>query len=331
MTTSRIARWALALLVLSMLGAMPGAAHAQAAEATAEAGPTEAGPTEAQRLEASAHFRRGVTLYEEGDYEAAMIEFQRAYDVLPTYNVLFNIGQTQLAMWHYVAALRAFEAYLEQGGERIDAERRAQVEEAIATLRGRTGTIALRVNVDGAEIRVDEEEVGRAPLAEPLPVDVGRHVIEVRAPEHQPWRETITIAGGEAAELDVTLHEIAATVVVEQRSESHPVRTVGITGLVITGAVAIGAVVTGVLAVQSHDRLQEQLGVVPGDRAAIEGARDETATLSLATDVMIASAVVLGGVSLALVIADSGGDESEQAPSASLHVTPTGVAVRGTF
>ncbi|MCL2449171.1 MAG: tetratricopeptide repeat protein, partial [Polyangiaceae bacterium] len=34
--------------------------------------------------EAAAHFTRGVTYYGEGDYPAALVEFDRAYAIAPT-------------------------------------------------------------------------------------------------------------------------------------------------------------------------------------------------------------------------------------------------------
>ena len=61
------------------------------------------------RAEASKRFRRGVKLYNDGDFVAALIEFKRAYELEPNYRVLYNLGQTSRELKDYAAALRAYE------------------------------------------------------------------------------------------------------------------------------------------------------------------------------------------------------------------------------
>ena len=48
-----------------------------------------------------------------------LAEFMRAYELLPNYRVLYNIGQVQLERHDYVAALHAFDDYLEQGARDV--------------------------------------------------------------------------------------------------------------------------------------------------------------------------------------------------------------------
>ena len=65
------------LLLCSFLAAAAPVRFARADDATTQA-------------EARAHFSRGVEFYKEGDYRTALIEFKRAYEVLPNYKVLYN-------------------------------------------------------------------------------------------------------------------------------------------------------------------------------------------------------------------------------------------------
>jgi uncharacterized membrane protein len=44
--------------------------------------------------DAGKHFQRGVSLYGEADYRAALIEFKRAYALAPNAAVLYHVGQT---------------------------------------------------------------------------------------------------------------------------------------------------------------------------------------------------------------------------------------------
>src|ERR1043165_5818761 len=62
--------------------------------------------------EAGKHFQRGVTLYNEADYRAALVEFKRAYEIAPNSAVLYNIGQTYYQLQNYAAALVALGRYL---------------------------------------------------------------------------------------------------------------------------------------------------------------------------------------------------------------------------
>jgi len=55
--------------------------------------------------EAGKHFQRGVTLYNETDYRAALVEFRRAYDLAPNAAVLYNIGETEYQLRDYASAL----------------------------------------------------------------------------------------------------------------------------------------------------------------------------------------------------------------------------------
>src|SRR5512145_1254691 len=46
--------------------------------------------------EASQRFQRAVKLYRERSFDAALAEFNRAYELSPDYRVLYNLGQVQV-------------------------------------------------------------------------------------------------------------------------------------------------------------------------------------------------------------------------------------------
>ncbi len=156
--------------------------------------------------EARTRFTRGLELYEAGDYEAALAEFTRAYEVAPHFAVLYNIAQVKAQLVRYPEAVETFERYLAEGGDQIAAPRRAEVEEELRRLGALIGRIALVVeNPERATVYVDDTEIGRTPLGSPLRVSAGRHVIEVRAEGFLPTRRLVTVAGGEEETLHVAL------------------------------------------------------------------------------------------------------------------------------
>src|SRR6185369_3894831 len=112
--------------------------------------------------------------YKDHDFVAAMVEFKRAYELVPNYVVLYNIGQTARELKDYAAALTAYERYLRDGGAKVLAPRKKEVQGAIDELKKKVGAIKITTNVDGAEVLVDDVSVGKTPLADPVVVNVGR-------------------------------------------------------------------------------------------------------------------------------------------------------------
>lgn len=155
--------------------------------------------------EAAERFRRGITLLDERSFEAALIEFQAAYDASPAWQVLYNVGSCHQYLGHPVEAVDAWERYLEEGGAEVPAERRAEVEAALAEQRSRIGTVLVRTNVEGAQITVDGVVVATAPLAEPLRLAIGTYQVGVQAAGWQGQVRRVTVAGESQRTLDVLL------------------------------------------------------------------------------------------------------------------------------
>ncbi len=300
MTTSRV----FALAAAAVVFGLPGGAFARPADGTAEA---------------DARFRRGVELYKETDYGAALTEFRRAYALAPAYQVLYNVAGACYQLRDYACALRAFERYLTDGGAQIAADRRAEVERDIAVLRGRVVTVALSTSVPDVEIAVDDVPVGRTPLAEPLLMSAGRRRIVAAAAGRPAVTRVIDVAGGDRVELSLEIPDAHAQqavsagprLVAPSREQPRVAkdraprreRSVPVLPWIATGALAAGAAVTGVLALGASSDLDTELGAFPGDAPAIERERTRTATLALTADLLAGAAVIAGGVALYLTVA----------------------------
>lgn len=187
------------ILVVAVWLASAGVAAAQSAGEVVEPGGGEAGGAVEPQVdpairEAGERFDRGVAFYDEGDFGAALAEFLRAYELTGHWGVLYNLGQVSAALNRHVDAVRYFEGYLEGGGGEIDAARRAEVEQRLRELRSRLATLTVTVDVDGAEVLLDDEIVGTTPLPEPIYVAAGPHVVVARHPEHGSERRSVTLA-----------------------------------------------------------------------------------------------------------------------------------------
>lgn len=162
------------LLLALALSAFSLRAAAQPADTSAAPLPASG---DGERKAAREHFARGVSLAKKRDYGPALAEFRLAYAASPHFSVLYNIGQALTLLERPSEAISTLEGYLEQGGDRITPARRREVHETLERLRARTGTIELTVVPDGAELWLDDQPLGRSPLAEPLRVDPGSHRI----------------------------------------------------------------------------------------------------------------------------------------------------------
>src|SRR5262245_49727578 len=107
-----------------------------ATTASAQAG--SATPDPPNVVEAREHIQRGTELLEDENYDAALSEFERAYQLVgehpARYLILFNIARAHEHRFRYDLALRYYHRYLDEGAEH--AERRDDVEAAIHRLEG---------------------------------------------------------------------------------------------------------------------------------------------------------------------------------------------------
>jgi hypothetical protein len=147
---------------------------------------------------ARAHYERGVALYDEGQFTAALAEFEAAYTASHRASILFNIGQIQARLGRSVEAVEALERYLSEAGSSVSPERRALVEGEIRTQSARIATVNVTVSVPGALVTFDDVDVGQAPLGEAIQTAAGEHVIVARADGFEPARFRFRIAGGES-------------------------------------------------------------------------------------------------------------------------------------
>ncbi|HEY1532581.1 MAG TPA: tetratricopeptide repeat protein, partial [Polyangiaceae bacterium] len=169
---------AFAPLLIGSLVTVPASADAPA---TAAASAPAAAPEDVT-LQAREHFGQATKLYKDGDFDAALVQFERAYQLKPNYKVLYNIGQTYFQLREYVEARDAMQRYVKDGGDQIDAERLAAVTKDLADLERRLAKVTLTVNVAGATVLVDGKKVGTTPLSEPMVVSEGQRAISVEAP-----------------------------------------------------------------------------------------------------------------------------------------------------
>lgn len=299
-------------------------------------------PPEAERADAGVpaeardRYERGIQLYNEGVYDASLLELQRAYKLAPTYRILYNIAKVQRQMRDYAGAVRTFERYLREGGSEIPEERRTEVEQELGALRNRVARIQVATNVEGAEITIDDVPVGKTPLNEPVLVNAGQRRVGATKAGRVPVQRIVSVAGNDSMTLTLDLLESNAgespgtggrqIVVMSGRGDRTPSSSSVWLGWTATGLLAGGAVASGVLALNAKSDLDDRLSAptTPEERDAAEG---KVRNMALLTDILAGAAIVAGGISVYFTIKSSRAEPKRPAASVAAKNMRLGVGL----
>jgi len=278
--------------------------------------------------QARAHFKNGTEMYDENNFRGALIEFQRAYELSPSFKILFNIGQVYMELQDYAGALKAYARYLKEGGPDVPAERASEVNAEIERLKGRVGDVTVQT-VAGAEILVDQVQVGFAPLPEPVVMNTGRHMVTVRPPGHEPVTRAIDVAGQQQLTVAIA-NDIAPSSVGKRDGEQQPPsKTPMYVAWAATGVLAITAAVFGVVAISDAKQLDTLRDTYPVTNEQLQEQADKQVLMSRVADGVAIAAVVAGGIALYLTFGRSYSTPDKK--SAQLRVSPTGISLVGRF
>jgi tetratricopeptide (TPR) repeat protein len=162
------------LMLVAVLAIVPAFARAEE--------PAEA----AARVDlARRHFQSGSAYFEEGRFAEAAREFRESYKLAPRMDLLFNIAQCYLRKGDAARAVAFYRRYLEANPVARD---RPAIEHTVAGLARQIGTVRVTGAPDGADVVVDGEVAGRAPLAAPVEVTVGTVRVEALPADGGPSR-----------------------------------------------------------------------------------------------------------------------------------------------
>ena len=298
---------------------------------TTPAAPATAAPPSDAQEEASVHFKRGLQLFDEGDYTLALVEFERAYQLAPNYRALYNIALVDVQLGRYADAARTFTQYLHDGGSAIAPARLSEVNKTLGELKLRTATIEVALNVPTAEVTLDGKPLDPALIKSPTVIDAGEHTLRATAPGYQPALKTVTLAGGDRTGIRLELVSLTLPTkpIAEAPQEHHRLFW---PGFVVTGAAAVGAIISGALAADaaSHLTTLKSEGFTAANATAAQNERETWTnrqnTANLAADIFTGAAIVAGGVSIYLSLRP---DHSQK--STTLAISPRGIDVSQSF
>lgn len=301
--------------------------------------------------EARLRFRRGVSLYREGAFRAALIEFQRAYELKPHFGLLSNIGQTQLVLGDYLAASHALRGYLEQGGSEVPPDRREKVEKQLKSLQERIAVLTVSVNLQGAEVFLDGERIGVTPLSNGLSVNVGRHVVLVRSGEQEDSK-VIDVAGGDVRDLEFALEQGSETPAMAAtgtgggaskassqksappkpapRSTRELQRKIALGSLISAGALGAGTITALIFQKRSMRAYDEALDTQDVDPNVVAVHQANAFQRAVVVDVLAGLTLAAAGAGVTLWYL-SKPEHSDQRPTLRVGLTGTQLMLKGGF
>lgn len=259
-----------------------------------------AAPAEDPKVaEGRKHFTRGVELYNDGDFRGALIEFQRAYQIAPSFRILYNVGKANLELLDYPAALAAFERYLAEGGAEVPPEKRTEVEGEIVKLKQRVAYLSIECNAGGLEVWVDETMVGKTPLAKEIVVGTGRHKVAIRDKAQQ----IVEVAGGDHAKVKLTVPVDAPA----PPPSAGPSRTGAWVGVGVTSALLVTTGVFGVLTWSARKDFESAADAGPLAANDVDDRSRKIRRFGLVTDILAGATVIAGAATLYFVLRSDGG------------------------
>jgi hypothetical protein len=193
-----------AALTLLVLAALLVAGRAGAQTPPVPPAPVQSAPPPDAKEEARSHFELGLFHFDRAEWSAALAEFLRARELYPTRSATKNAAICLHKESRFDEALDLFEE-LERDYPDLSATDRALADREIAELRREVGALTVAGAEPGASIGVDGRARGTAPLAAPLRLSVGGHVVRVFKEGFVPFEEHVDVASGQATRLDVRM------------------------------------------------------------------------------------------------------------------------------
>ena len=298
--------------------------------------------------EAMERFERGVSLYQAGAYEGALLEFEAAYKASGNFRVLFNVGLCKMESRDPAGALLAFRRYLSEGGDRVDATKRANVDALIKKLELSVASLTVKSDAPpGTEVRIDDERVGTLPLAAPLTVRTGRRKVSIVSGA-QRVDKTIDVMSGESPSVELSLPTAQGPVATAPHTDEPPKKddSDGPGALwvpwTLAGAFGAAAVVTGVVAVGARNDAETARATFGAAQSDIDTPNKKATTFAAVTDVLLGATVISAGIGTFFTIRwlsrPSGAEKSAKAsgrplsggsnPIRKVELVPAGAGLR---
>lgn len=290
---------------------------------------------EGDALRAQQLFDEALALADAQRWSEACPKFRESLAADPGVGTLLNVASCSAREGKALQGAREYRRVLELNTSTKDEARRRAVDEearrALKDLATRLATLSVVVSPAGVAARVTIDGAA-ASGQEPLEVEVGAHTLRVEADGFKPVESSVTLVGGQAAVIPLTLQPAAEVAPSKPTAAAGRLSTAGwITGLFGAGGLATGAVLI-TLAADRASAIRSECGAGAEPPSCPRG--DASVANELASEGRAYAtggyvALGVGGTAVAagigLLIGDALTPRSEELPKVSLVASPEAV------
>ncbi len=157
--------------------------------------------SESNKAAAEALFNEGRSLMSSGRYDEAVAKLKASQNLDPGLGTLLNIAECYERLGRTASAWAQYREIVSLARQAGAKEREDLAEQKSRELEPKISKLAINLKPgagDASDMTItrDGEVVSAAELAVAIPVDPGKHVIEVSAPGKEPWSLSVEIGEG---------------------------------------------------------------------------------------------------------------------------------------
>lgn len=175
--------------------------------AAAKAQPSAAPSSPPATRGAKDHYLRGIEFAERHSWANALAEFNASLALRPTSAASMNAAYCLQQLGRNAEALRLYRTVLNDFDAALVEKERESVHASIAELESNVGHLALKCDVEGATVLIDDEARGMTPLGDLL-LDPGLHVVRILKEGYEPAQVSLTIAATQTTQWNVKLWDL---------------------------------------------------------------------------------------------------------------------------
>ncbi|MDI1452079.1 PEGA domain-containing protein, partial [Polyangium sp. 6x1] len=313
--------------------AAPADAKAQAgADAKAPAAP----PPDPQK-EAAKKFEEGVRAQKAGQHDKAREALDAAFQLKPNAEIALALARSEMQLGKPRDAAEHLAYFLREGGQAAKPEERQAAEKMFAEAKSKVGTLLVSVDVDGAEVQVDGKPVGTSPLGGAVFVEPGARILTARKEGMPETKKELTVAAGAESAVPLVVTPPPPPPAKPPPPPPPPPpparnKTLILAGAGIAGGLALVSLGTfigySVVDSNSYDTWETNK-CARANQQCVNDFRDSQSTSAALGTTALVTLIGAGVIGAGTAVYALTGPKSQ--PSASFHVTPGGVVVKGSF
>lgn len=155
-----------------------------------------ADPASDRTLSQQVRYREAHAAFKAGKWLDAQRLLLDLWKEKQTFDVAVTLVQVEYQLAHYAAAARYLSFALDNVPPTEKPGTARDFKQQLDELRTRVGTVNVRVDADGADVSLDDEPLGKSPLAQPIFVDPGNHRLKASLAERTADQELKVVGGG---------------------------------------------------------------------------------------------------------------------------------------